>query len=107
MWEKNQESVKLAKRITTLLLDIGKDKQFAVEILNALENHIDSCEDFINFLEQGVELVPSEVYEEVSNIQAENLQRNSQMYVKQRTIALIIQHQIIGLHFLKCWLRLT
>ena len=68
MWEKNRESVSLAKRITTLLLDVWRDKDFAVEILNALEKHTDAGEEFISFLEEGTELVPSEIYEKVSEI---------------------------------------
>lgn len=68
MWEKNRESVRLVKRITTLLLEVWRDKDFAIEILNALEKHTDACEDFIAFLEKGTQLVPSEIYERVSEI---------------------------------------
>ena len=68
MWEKNRESVSLAKRITTLLLEVWRDKDFAIEILNALEKHTDASEEFISFLEEGTELVPSEIYEKVSEI---------------------------------------
>lgn len=68
MWEKNRESVSLVKRITTLLLDVWRDKDFAIEILNALEKHVDAGEEFIAFLEEGTELVPSEIYEKVSEI---------------------------------------
>ena len=58
----------MAKRITTLLLDVWRDKDFAVEILNALKKHTDAGEEFISFLEEGTELVPSEIYERVSEI---------------------------------------
>lgn len=68
MWEKNRTSVQTAKRITTLLSDVWRDKDFILEIMNALENHFEECEDFILFLEAGSELVPSEIYEKVSEI---------------------------------------
>lgn len=45
-----------------------RDKDFAVEILNALKKHTDAGEEFISFLEEGTELVPSEIYERVSEI---------------------------------------
>lgn len=72
MWEKNRESVQKAKRITSLLLDVWRDKDFAIEILNALEKHTDACEEFIAFLEEGTGFVQSEIYEKVSEITGGN-----------------------------------
>lgn len=68
MWGKNKESVNQAKRITKLLQDVWCNKDFAIDILKALENHTDVAESFITFLEEESELVPSEIYEKVMDI---------------------------------------
>lgn len=66
--EKNKVSVKMAKRIAILLSEVWKNKEFVVEIMNALEKHPEEYNDFILFLEKGTELVPSEIYEKVTEI---------------------------------------
>lgn len=68
MWNNDKKSMDLVKRITDQLTKVWPNKEFIVEVLKALENHEDECEDFILFLEKSPGLVPSEIYEIVSAV---------------------------------------
>lgn len=69
--------------------------------MNALENHFEECEDFILFLEAGSELVPSEIYEKVSEITNGEFVKDFQMFAQQRIDVLKILVIRIGFYYSK------
>ena len=68
MWEKTGRNIDVCKRVIDRLAKIWNKKEFFKEILYGLENNIEGCEKLIEHLDKYSGLVPSEVYEYVSEI---------------------------------------
>lgn len=70
MWEKNTVSIKKAKELIEALSKIWLNKEFVIEILEAINGNIDIADKLLEFMKNGPELVPAEVYDELTALTA-------------------------------------
>lgn len=62
MWKKSRESVKIAKTLAELLMEIWQDKEFITEILNELDGDQEKAEELIKCIQENNFKVPSQIY---------------------------------------------
>lgn len=79
MLEKNKDSIRVAKALTEELVKVWQDKDFIIEVMNAIDGDLTIANEIIAFLRIGPELVPMEIFDKISTLKQGFIKERSEI----------------------------
>ena len=79
MWKKSRESVNTAKILAEKLGKFWRNKEFIVDVMNAIDGNNDICSQIIDYLDKNSFSVPSEIFAKLSELGCTVNYKNSEI----------------------------